>query len=60
MHTLIRKCPKCKRYTLKEFCPVCGEKTIEAIPPKFSPEDRYGEYRRKLKREVMSNGTNNS
>ena len=60
MHTLIRKCPKCGRYTLSEICPVCGEKTVYALPPKFSPQDRYGKYRRMLKREVMMNESNNS
>ncbi len=52
MHTLIRRCPKCGRYTLREICPVCGEKTYEVLPPRFSPEDRYGKYRRMLKKEV--------
>jgi len=54
MHTLIRKCPNCGRYTLKEKCPVCGESTVEALPPRFSPEDRYGKYRRMLKKEVKA------
>ncbi len=46
---LLRYCPRCDRYTLEEFCPICKEKTISAHPPKFSPEDKYGEYRRKAK-----------
>ncbi len=45
----IKKCPKCGLYTLKDVCPKCGAQTVSAHPPKFSPEDRYGEYRRKLK-----------
>ncbi|KUH33746.1 RNA-protein complex protein Nop10 [Thermococcus indicus] len=53
MHFRIRKCPGCGRYTLKEICPVCGEKTKVAHPPRFSPEDPYGEYRRRLKREQL-------
>ncbi|NPA74594.1 MAG: RNA-protein complex protein Nop10 [Euryarchaeota archaeon] len=53
MHTLIRKCKKCGIYTLKEVCPVCGARTVEALPPRFSPEDHYGKYRRMLKKEVM-------
>jgi len=60
MHTLIRKCPKCGAYTLKLVCPNCGEKTLEALPPRFSPEDRYGKYRRMLKKEVKLYGANNS
>jgi len=52
MKVRMRKCPKCGTYTLKENCPVCGEKTVTPIPPRFSPEDPYGKYRRKLRKEV--------
>jgi H/ACA ribonucleoprotein complex subunit 3 len=45
----IRKCLKCKIYTLKETCPKCGSRTESAHPPRFSPEDKYGKYRRMLK-----------
>ncbi|HIP84169.1 MAG TPA: RNA-protein complex protein Nop10 [Methanothermococcus okinawensis] len=48
----IKKCPKCKRYTLKDICSICGEKTVTVKPPKFSLEDRYGKYRRMLKRKL--------
>ncbi len=41
----ILKCPKCSKYTLKDFC--C-EKTIRPIS-KYSPEDKYAHYRRKQK-----------
>ena len=44
-------CPKCKRYTLKDECVACGEKTYNREPIRFSPQDRYGKYRRLLKRE---------
>ena len=47
----MRKCPSCGRYTLKDRCPECAEPTISPIPPRFSPEDRYGAYRRQLKKE---------
>jgi len=43
--SLIRKCPNCKTYTLKEICPRCGSKTVSAAPPRFSPVDRYVKYR---------------
>jgi H/ACA ribonucleoprotein complex subunit 3 len=43
-------CEKCKNYTLNEICDVCKTKTISKNPPKFSPEDHYGKYRRKLKK----------
>lgn len=49
----IRKCEYCKIYTFKEICPKCGKKTRKVIPPKFSPEDKYGEYRRRLKRKYL-------
>ena len=43
--------PKCQEhgYTLGETCPKCGKPTAEAGPAKYSPEDRFGKYRRKLK-----------
>jgi H/ACA ribonucleoprotein complex subunit 3 len=36
-------------YTLAAMCPTCGKATAQAGPAKYSPEDRYGAYRRKLK-----------
>jgi len=54
LKSLIRKCPICGRYTLKEICPACGNRTVQAIPPRYSPEDKYGKYRRMLKKEVKS------
>jgi len=32
-------------------CPRDGTATDVPLPPRYSPEDRYGEYRRKLKQE---------
>ncbi len=52
MKVIMRKCANCGRYTLKEKCPICGGKTYMPIPPRFSPEDPYGRYRRKLRKEV--------
>ncbi|UCD13870.1 MAG: RNA-protein complex protein Nop10 [Thermoplasmatales archaeon] len=43
-------CRKCKSYTLDEMCNKCKEKTVVKKPARFSPQDRYGEYRRKLKK----------
>jgi len=48
----MRKCPKCDRYTLKGYCNFCNEKTITIKPPRFSIEDRYGKYRRMLKKSL--------
>ena len=47
----MRYCTSCKRYTLDDTCPYCGQKTIKVGPARFSPQDPYGEYRRKLKKE---------
>ncbi|KXB02758.1 ribosome biogenesis protein [candidate division MSBL1 archaeon SCGC-AAA261G05] len=52
----INKCKECGSYTLKEVCPNCGGEVRGSHPPKFSPEDRYGKYRRRLKKEVMELG----
>ncbi len=49
MHRKIRYCASCKRYTMSHTCPECGKETLLAGPPKFSPEDRFGEYRRRAK-----------
>ena len=49
MKCYIRYCVRCREYTLHEKCPICGMKTINPHPPRFSPEDRWGEYRRKEK-----------
>jgi H/ACA ribonucleoprotein complex subunit 3 len=43
----MKKCPICKIYTFKEKCPKCEGKTVSIQPPRFSPEDRFGKYRRK-------------
>ncbi|MGA7076458.1 MAG: RNA-protein complex protein Nop10 [Halobacteriota archaeon] len=48
------KLRKCHEYTFQEKCPTCGQATTTARPPRFSPEDRYGRYRRILKRETSA------
>jgi len=45
----MRKCLSCKEYTFKEICPKCNKETVSPYPPKFSPLDKYGKYRRMLK-----------
>lgn len=47
MRSRMRRCPECGRYTLLDLCASCGEKTTCPIPPKYSPDDRMGEYRRR-------------
>jgi H/ACA ribonucleoprotein complex subunit 3 len=51
MRTTLRKCPLCKEYTLKDTCPRCEVGTDVPIPPRYSPEDRYGKYRRMMRQE---------
>ncbi|MEA1906818.1 MAG: RNA-protein complex protein Nop10 [Euryarchaeota archaeon] len=49
MKSKILRCTQCNRYTLEETCPVCDSATVNPRPARFSPEDRYGEYRRRMK-----------
>ena len=49
----ILKCVKCSVYTLKHIH--CNEKTISIKPAKYSPEDKYGAYRRKYLKERIKN-----
>lgn len=48
--SLILQCPSCHEFTLRDRCPRCGGAARNPLPPKYSPEDHYGEYRRRLKR----------
>jgi H/ACA ribonucleoprotein complex subunit 3 len=53
----IKFCAVCKKHTLKETCD-CTMKTAPVYPVKYSPEDKYGSYRRKAKeQERKSQGT---
>ena len=47
------KCPKCHLYTLEGACPSCRTKTFPPKPPRFSPQDKYGEYRREQKKPIL-------
>lgn len=47
----IFKCEKCGKYTMNNTCS-CGGKAVNQRPPKFSPEDRLGGYRRQAKEEM--------
>tara|TARA_Y100000310_G_C20668795_1_gene809114 strand:+ start:1612 stop:1791 length:180 start_codon:yes stop_codon:yes gene_type:complete len=53
MVNAILKCRKCSKYTMKQSCPDCGSEAVNIVPAKFSPEDKYGEYRRKHKYEEL-------
>jgi len=48
----ILKCVKCGKYSMNEGCS-CRGKAVSPRPPKYSPEDAYGEYRRKVKRKGL-------
>ena len=48
----ILKCSKCKSYGLREDCD-CGNKRGSPKPQKYSPEDKYGKYRRQYKEEMI-------
>lgn len=53
-HVLLHRCSSCGMYTLRaDRCPYCGGTPGAAHPAKFSPEDPYGEYRRKMKLEML-------
>ena len=45
----IRRCPVDNIYTLSLTCPACGTATAVAHPARFSPDDKYGRYRRLAK-----------
>ncbi|MBN1792318.1 ribosome biogenesis protein [Candidatus Woesearchaeota archaeon] len=44
----ILKCVSCGSYGLGEKCS-CGGLRAKPKPPKYSPEDKYGGYRRRFK-----------
>ena len=45
MRFQLRRCDKCKKYTLKLECSDCKHKTVSVHPAKFSPDDKYIRYR---------------
>lgn len=48
----ILKCVSCGNYTLKEKCK-CGSKAVTPRPAKYTPEDKYGNYRREAKKDSL-------
>jgi len=44
-------CNNCKTYALDKICSKCKGNTVSRNPPRFSPEDHYGRYRRELKKQ---------
>lgn len=56
MKLKMKRCKSCGEYTLKSTCPYCGGELEVVYPPKFSPEDKYGKYRRILKKQLKEQG----
>ena len=48
----ILKCKECGKDTMAEKCS-CDGSAVKIGPAKYSPEDKYGEYRRKVKKEEL-------
>lgn len=44
-------CKKCNQYTMKRECPECKEEALSTKPAKYSPDDKWGKYRRMAKAE---------
>ena len=51
MQTLIFQCKSCKSFTTLDKCNDCNVLTINPLPPRYSPQDKYGKYRRMLRKE---------
>ena len=52
--SLLRVCRICGHYTLSLTCPVDHGETRTPHPARFSPQDRWGKYRRALRAESGS------
>jgi len=42
-------CGSCRTYTFEPECPSCGARTVKPAPCRYSPQDKYGKYRRMMK-----------
>ena len=63
MTKYLQKCEKCGEYSLrndKSKCPYCGGIQLNAIPPKFSPIDKYQKYRLQYFKEEFDKKFNKS
>jgi H/ACA ribonucleoprotein complex subunit 3 len=55
MPRLLHKCQNCNNYTMNsDSCPTCGGPVVAAHPARFSIEDRYGKYRREMKKLLLT------
>ena len=52
---LLKRCPKCGKYTLKDTCPDCNRRTEDAHPARFSPQDPHSQdrYNTKFKAGIL-------
>ncbi|MGY5861387.1 MAG: RNA-protein complex protein Nop10 [Candidatus Thorarchaeota archaeon] len=49
--TQLYKCTDCGYYTLDDSkCPKCGKRVRTPHPARYSPQDKYGDYRRRAKK----------
>ena len=46
--SLLRVCRQCGHYTFSDACPEGHGSTRTPHPPRYSPHDRWGKYRRAL------------
>ncbi|MEN6329850.1 MAG: RNA-protein complex protein Nop10 [Methanobacteriaceae archaeon] len=60
MKLKMKRCVSCSEYTIQDHCPHCGGDVRVIYPPKYSPEDKYGKYRRMLKEQVKDLSENSS
>ncbi|MBT4539006.1 ribosome biogenesis protein [Candidatus Woesearchaeota archaeon] len=51
MAAVLKQCAVCKQYTLKQNH--CQKLTILPRPPKYSPIDKLGKYRREAKKDFL-------
>jgi H/ACA ribonucleoprotein complex subunit 3 len=51
---MLSKCAECGTYTMQgPPCKACGSTDVRsAYPAKFSPEDKYGKYRRQMRAQI--------
>jgi H/ACA ribonucleoprotein complex subunit 3 len=54
MKMKMKRCKSCGEYTLKYKCPYCEGDLGVIYPAKYSPEDKYGKYRRILKKQMQN------
>lgn len=54
----MRRCNECGEYTLDDICPNCNVKTGVIYPARYSPQDKYGKYRRILKKQQQQKKIN--